>query len=102
MKRSEFLQISEELLFRVQCFVMAIPTAERVQDGDYHHPDGIDAPGWEAAGRGRGAKLEGTEADHCEVVSLGGGCRDDEQMDEIEMDDEVEERDAAEDQEDTG
>jgi len=46
--------------------------------------------------------LERTKTDLCEVVALRKGDEDDEQMDEVEVEDEIEERDAAEDEEEAG
>ena len=82
--------------------VTAIPAAEGIHDDHDGDPDGIDAPGGQAAGGDGRAKLEGAEADLCEGVALSKRDEDDEQVDEIEMDDEIEERDAAIDQKGTG
>lgn len=46
--------------------------------------------------------MERTKTDLCEVVALRKGDEDDEQMDEVEVEDEIEERDAAEDEEEAG
>ena len=81
---------------------MAVPNAEGVHDGHNSQPDGIDEPGWQAAGCDGGTKLKNAEADAGEVEALGGGYGDDEQVDEVEVDDEIEERDAAEDEEGAG
>src|SRR5580700_1974182 len=82
--------------------VMSIPAAEGVHDGYDRDPDGIDGPGRQAAGGGGGAKLERAKADLREVESLGCGDDQDEQLDEVEVDDEIEERDTPEDEEDAG
>src|SRR5580692_6959610 len=92
------LKIPQELDLRVRGLVTAVPAAEGVHDGYDRDPDGIDRPGREAAGRGGGTKLERAEADLCEVESLGCGDDEDEQVDEVEVDDEIEKRDAAEDE----
>src|ERR1700683_1990183 len=82
--------------------VTAIPAAEGVHDGYDRNPDGIDGPGGQAASGDGRTKLKGTEADRREVVALSKGDEDDEQGDEVEVDDEIEEWDAAVDHKDTG
>lgn len=82
--------------------IAAIPAAEWVHHDHDGDPDRIDAPGRQTAAGCGAAKLEGAEVELAEGIALGKVDDEQQQVDEVEVDDEIEKRDVAVDQENAG